>query len=70
MEYPSRIISILLKEQQKLNYCYIDINWYVKANDIILKNTGGQTCKTQNPATTGQQQKQSAKHIFLIGDTA
>ena len=50
MEYPSRIISILLKEQQKLNYCYIDINWYVKANDIILKNTGGQTGNPQNHA--------------------
>ena len=57
MEYPSRIISILLKEQQKLNYCYIDINWYVKANDIILKNTGGQTGNPQNHAPQGQQKK-------------
>ena len=57
MEYPSRIISILLKEQQKLNYCYIDINWYVKANDIILKNTGGQTGNLQNHAPQGQQKK-------------
>ena len=57
MEYPSRIISNLLKEQQKLNYCYIDINWYVKANDIILKNTGGQTGNPQNHAPQGQQKK-------------
>lgn len=57
MEYPSRIISNLLKEQQKLNYCYININWYVKANDIILKNTGGQTGNPQNHAPQGQQKK-------------
>ena len=40
------------------NYRGADVEWYIKADDIVLKNKGGQPAgNSQNHAPQGQQKK-------------
>ena len=40
------------------NYRWADVEWYIKADDIVLKNKGGQPAgNPQNHAPQGQQKK-------------
>ena len=39
------------------NFRGTTVDWYIKADDIVLKNKGGQAGNTQNNAPQGQQKK-------------
>ncbi|MDV9350626.1 DUF961 family protein, partial [Clostridioides difficile] len=39
------------------NFRGATVDWYIKADDIVLKNKGGQAGNPQNNAPQGQQKK-------------
>ncbi len=49
-------------------YTGADVDWYVKAEDIVLKNKGNQNVGSPQNNTQGQPKNKPTSYIFIVAD--